>query len=111
MPFFWTVQFGKSIRYSGHATSFDEVIVQGTPEELKFAAYYAREGKVLAVAALGTAPHYHCFRCACSLTSSPNNKPTGMDPLVSAAADLLHLDKMPSVVELKKGGIELKAFL
>lgn len=54
VPFFWTVQFGKSVRYAGHATSFDEVIVQGNPDELKFAAFYARQGNVLAVAALGT---------------------------------------------------------
>jgi hypothetical protein len=56
VPFFWTVQFGKSVRYAGHATSFDEVIIQGNPDELKFAAYYVRQGKVLAVAALGTWP-------------------------------------------------------
>jgi hypothetical protein len=54
VPFFWTVQFGKSVRYAGHATSFDEVIIHGNPDELKFAAYYVRQGKVLAVAALGT---------------------------------------------------------
>jgi len=88
VPFFWTVQFGKSVRYAGHATSFDEVIVHGSPDELKFVAYYARQGKVLAVAALG------------------------MDPLVSAAADLLGVDKMPSAVELKAGtGADLKALL
>lgn len=28
IPYFWTVQFGKSIRYVGHATSYDDVIVQ-----------------------------------------------------------------------------------
>jgi len=87
VPFFWTVQFGKSVRYAGHAASFDEVIVQGNPDELKFAAYYARQGKVLAVAALG------------------------MDPLASAAADLIQLNKMPSVSELKAGAVELKALL
>ena len=28
VPFFWTVQFGKSVRYCGHALKFDDVIIQ-----------------------------------------------------------------------------------
>ena len=28
IPYFWTVLFGKSIRYAGHAESFDDVIIQ-----------------------------------------------------------------------------------
>jgi len=87
VPFFWTVQFGKSIRYAGHATSFDEVIVHGNPDELKFAAYYLKQGKALAVATLG------------------------MDPLASAAAHLLALNKLPSASELKAGSLDFKAYL
>ena len=33
VPFFWTVQFGKSIRYAGHAPDgYDDVVYDGTVE-------------------------------------------------------------------------------
>lgn len=52
VPFFWTGQFGKSLRYAGHCTSFDEIIYEGDVDEMKFTAYYCRENKVYAVAAM-----------------------------------------------------------
>jgi NADPH-dependent 2,4-dienoyl-CoA reductase/sulfur reductase-like enzyme len=85
IPYFWTVQFGKSIRYVGHATSFDETIVQGSTEldatggGLSFVVYYCRKGQVVA---------------ACSLAK---------DPVVSHASELMRLGKMPSAQELKAG--------
>ncbi len=42
IPYFWTVQYGKSIRYCGHAQSWDEIIYNGSPEEKKFAAFYIK---------------------------------------------------------------------
>ena len=77
--------FGKSIRYAGHAESFDNVIIQGSLEMdetggcLAFVAYYVRKNQVLAV---------------CSL---------GKDPVVSHASELLRLGKMPPGDELSKG--------
>ncbi|KAI8913491.1 hypothetical protein EDD86DRAFT_231820 [Gorgonomyces haynaldii] len=85
IPYFWTVQFGKSIRYVGHATSFDETVVQGSTDMdaegqgLAFVVYYIRKGKVVAV---------------CSL---------GKDPVVSHCSELMRLDKMPSASELRAG--------
>ncbi len=32
VPFFWTVQFGKAIRYAGHALSYDEILFDGNVE-------------------------------------------------------------------------------
>ena len=45
VPFFWTTQFGKSVRYIGHALNFDDVIIQGTTtvEEMAFIAYFVSE--------------------------------------------------------------------
>ncbi|RUS31373.1 hypothetical protein BC938DRAFT_477956, partial [Jimgerdemannia flammicorona] len=60
VPYFWTVsnpfplrrtffvdefaaQHGKSIRYTGYASSFDDVIIQGSTEELSFVAFYVRK--------------------------------------------------------------------
>ncbi|KAJ3092310.1 hypothetical protein HK102_008621 [Quaeritorhiza haematococci] len=85
VPYFWTVQFGKSIRYAGHAHSFDDVIIQGSLDldssggGLSFVAFYTRGEKVLAVASLMR------------------------DPAVSHASELLRLGKMPSASQLKKG--------
>ncbi|TPX36664.1 hypothetical protein SmJEL517_g01365 [Synchytrium microbalum] len=81
IPFFWTVQFGKSIRYAGHAESFDDgsTELDSTGGGLAFMAYYVRGENVLAVAGLGK------------------------DPLVSYCSELLRLGKMPSASELKTG--------
>lgn len=48
VPFFWTWQFGVSVRYVGHAPAWDEVVVQGRPEDGDFMAFYTYRDKVLA---------------------------------------------------------------
>ena len=53
VPFFWTGQFGLSLRYVGHAEDWDDVVVDGSLEEPSFLAYYLHEGAVRAVAAVG----------------------------------------------------------
>lgn len=53
IPFFWTSQYGKSIRYCGHAHSFDDVIIDGNVDVQKFTAYFVKGDKVLAVASMG----------------------------------------------------------
>jgi len=42
IPYFWTVQYGKSLRYCGHALSWDEIVYNGEVEERKFVAYYIK---------------------------------------------------------------------
>ncbi|CAD7086655.1 unnamed protein product [Hermetia illucens] len=50
VPFFWTVLFGKSIRYSGHGRP-NEIHIEGDLKELKFVAfYYDQDGNVIAMA-------------------------------------------------------------
>ena len=71
VPFFWTAQFGKNLRYAGHALGYDDVIIDGDLEALKFLAVYARGDDVLAVASMGR------------------------DKETVAAAELLGLGKMP----------------
>ena len=53
VPFFWTGQFGLSLRYVGHAEEWDGVVLDGSLEEPSFLAYYLHEGAVRAVAAVG----------------------------------------------------------
>ncbi|XP_043574454.1 apoptosis inducing factor mitochondria associated 4 isoform X2 [Chiloscyllium plagiosum] len=56
VPFFWTFFFGKSLRYAGYGADFEEVIIQGNMDELKFVAFYIKEDKVVAVASLNYDP-------------------------------------------------------
>ena len=42
VPFFWTVQFGKSIRYTGFGLGYDDIVIHGDLDELKFIAYYTK---------------------------------------------------------------------
>ena len=53
VPFFWTGQYGVSLRYVGHADEWDEVIVEGSLEDREFLAAYVRDGEVRALAAVG----------------------------------------------------------
>ncbi|KAI8589127.1 hypothetical protein BDZ88DRAFT_419050 [Geranomyces variabilis] len=83
VPYFWTVQYGKSIRYAG-ALPFDDVYVDGDivskkGEDTSFAAYYGLKGKVVAVASL--------------------NK----DPVVTQFSELVRLGRCPSLSEIKGG--------
>ena len=44
MPFFWTQQYGKSLRYAGHALTYDPVVTHGTMDGDKpsFTVYYTQ---------------------------------------------------------------------
>lgn len=53
VPFFWTVLFGKSLRYTGHGRASDVKIV-GSLEEMNYVAFYFNnDGKVIAMSSCG----------------------------------------------------------
>jgi len=56
VPFFWTVQFGKSLRYAGYGGGWNSVMVEILEEEEKILAIYCKEEEVCAVATLGRDP-------------------------------------------------------
>ncbi|XP_026547893.1 apoptosis-inducing factor 3-like [Notechis scutatus] len=56
VPYLWTAMFGKSIRYAGHGEGFDDVIIRGDLDELKFVAFYTKSEEVLAVASMNYDP-------------------------------------------------------
>ena len=53
IPFFWSQHFDLIIRYSGHADSFDEVIVDGDIGAFDATISYRLRGHTLAVATIG----------------------------------------------------------
>ncbi|XP_068159942.1 apoptosis-inducing factor 3-like isoform X3 [Drosophila tropicalis] len=56
VPFFFTMIFGKGIRYAGHGR-YKDVIIDGSLEDLKFIAYFVNEADtVIGVASCGRDP-------------------------------------------------------
>jgi NADPH-dependent 2,4-dienoyl-CoA reductase/sulfur reductase-like enzyme/nitrite reductase/ring-hydroxylating ferredoxin subunit len=51
-PFFWTQQYGKSLRYAGHAERWDEIIYQGDVAGQDFLAFYVLENRIIAAAGM-----------------------------------------------------------
>lgn len=49
VPFFWTMQHGKNIRYVGHTKDYDEIIYHGNVEEMEFIAFYVKGRAIEAV--------------------------------------------------------------
>lgn len=84
IPFFWTQQYGKSLRYCGFAHKYDNVIVDGDLTKPKFVVFFCLEGKVLACASMDR------------------------DPAVSLVAELMHNNAMPDansiLAEIKSVG-------
>lgn len=79
VPFFWTGQFGLKLRYVGHATDWDQVIVHGSLDDQAFLAFYGRGERVLAVAG------------------------SGRDRDIAAISELMRLGDMLPVSAIKQG--------
>ncbi|MCI0350968.1 MAG: FAD-dependent oxidoreductase [Acidobacteriales bacterium] len=52
IPFFWTVQYGLSIRYVGHAEKWDAVEIEGSLEARDCSVSYKLAGRTVAVATI-----------------------------------------------------------
>lgn len=85
IPYFWTAHFGTSIRYVGHATTWDEIVYDGAPEDRRFIAFYVQDGRVLAAAG------------------------SARDREMAAIEELFRREIMPSVDALRRGGIDYAA--
>jgi NADPH-dependent 2,4-dienoyl-CoA reductase/sulfur reductase-like enzyme len=87
VPFFWTRQFDAGLLYVGHASAWDEIIYQGEVSSCNFLAFYAKDGRVLAVAGM--------------------NRERDM----AAVEELFRLDRMPSPARLKESTTDFVALL
>ena len=52
-PFFWSVHYGTTVNYVGHADAFDEARVEGSLANLNARVRYIQAGKTLAEATVG----------------------------------------------------------
>jgi NADPH-dependent 2,4-dienoyl-CoA reductase/sulfur reductase-like enzyme/nitrite reductase/ring-hydroxylating ferredoxin subunit len=53
VPFFWTNHYGLDLRYTGHATEWDELRIDGSLSAHDCMARFFRAGKLLAAASIG----------------------------------------------------------
>jgi len=79
-PVFWSALHAQ-LRYTGNtlASGWDDVVIQGNPDEGKWIAYYTKGETVVAMSSMGA------------------------DPAMSQFAQLLKLGKLPSKKELQDG--------
>ena len=83
VPVFWS-SVGKGLRYVGTGAGYEDAYTDGNVGELKFVTYQAKKnGKITAVASMQR------------------------DPYVAKASELLRLDKMPSLDEIRNGKVGL----
>ncbi|WVQ70941.1 hypothetical protein IAR50_000466 [Cryptococcus sp. DSM 104548] len=78
VPIFWS-SLGKGLRYLGTGAGYDDQYIEGSFTDLKFVVYQAKEGKVTAVATMQR------------------------DPIVAKASELMRLDIMPTLDEIRSG--------
>jgi 3-phenylpropionate/trans-cinnamate dioxygenase ferredoxin reductase subunit len=57
-PWFWSDQYDLKLQIAGLSTDYDEIVVRGDPTERKFAAFYLRGGKLIAVDAVNSPPEF-----------------------------------------------------
>ncbi|XP_059207065.1 apoptosis-inducing factor 3 [Centropristis striata] len=56
VPFYWTVQLGKTIRYAGYGEGYTDIVLKGKFEDRKFLALYIKNDEVIAAASLNYDP-------------------------------------------------------
>jgi NADPH-dependent 2,4-dienoyl-CoA reductase/sulfur reductase-like enzyme len=52
VPFFWTTQFDATLNYVGHASGWDQTVIQGNINDQDFLIFYIKNKKITAVAGM-----------------------------------------------------------
>ncbi len=58
VPWFWSDQFDLKLQTAGLWTGADDTVVRGDPQSRAFAVFYLKEGHVIAVDAVNSAPEF-----------------------------------------------------
>ena len=58
VPWFWSDQFDLKLQTAGLWTGADAQIIRGDAQSRAFAVFYLKEGRVIAVDAVNSAPEY-----------------------------------------------------
>lgn len=58
VPWFWSDQYDLKLQIAGLNQGYDQVVVRGDPKARKFAAFYLKDGRLIAVDAVNAAPEY-----------------------------------------------------
>jgi 3-phenylpropionate/trans-cinnamate dioxygenase ferredoxin reductase subunit len=62
VPWFWSDQYDLKLQTAGLGQGCDTTVVRGNPDERKFAAFYLRDGVLIAVDAVGSAMEFMASR-------------------------------------------------
>jgi 3-phenylpropionate/trans-cinnamate dioxygenase ferredoxin reductase subunit len=57
-PWFWSDQYDLKLQIAGLSEGYDTLVVRGDPGERKFAVFYLKAGRLLAVDAVNSAPEF-----------------------------------------------------
>jgi 3-phenylpropionate/trans-cinnamate dioxygenase ferredoxin reductase subunit len=57
-PWFWSDQYDLKLQIAGLNQDYDEIVVRGDPKDRKFAAFYLRNGTLIAVDAINSPPEF-----------------------------------------------------
>lgn len=57
-PWFWSDQYDLKLQIAGLSEGHDEIVVRGDPNARKFAAFYLRQGRLIAVDAVNSGPEF-----------------------------------------------------
>lgn len=57
-PWFWSDQYDLKLQIAGLSTDYDTIALRGDPKDRKFAAFYLRNGMLIAVDAVNSPPEF-----------------------------------------------------
>jgi 3-phenylpropionate/trans-cinnamate dioxygenase ferredoxin reductase subunit len=57
-PWFWSDQYDLKLQIAGLSEGYDEIVVRGSPDDRKFAAFYLKNGTLIAVDAINSPPEF-----------------------------------------------------